>query len=130
MSAVTFTEQVGASVAFLTPDEFAAAADDRRTVVVDLREADERVASGSIAHAVHVPRGLLEFRADPTNAAHDPRLRPDARVLLYCSDGARSTLAIISLRTLGYTNVAQLQGGLAAWDAVGLALVGRMSSPY
>ena len=130
MSAMTFTEQVGASVAFLTPDEFAAAADDRRTVVVDLREADERVASGSIAHAVHVPRGLLEFRADPANAAHDPRLRPDARVLLYCSDGARSTLAIISLRTLGYTNVAQLQGGLAAWDAVGLPLVARMSSPY
>ena len=130
MSAVTFTEQAGASVAFLTPDDFAAAADDRRTVVVDLREADERVASGSIAHAVHVPRGLLEFRADPTNAAHDPRLRPDARVLLYCSDGARSTLAIISLRTLGYTNAAQLQGGLAAWDAARFPLVGRMSSPY
>lgn len=130
MSAVTFTEQVGASVASLTPDEFAAAADDRRTVVVDLREADERVASGSIARAVHVPRGLLEFRADPTNAAHDPRLRPDARLLLYCSDGARSTLAGMSLRTLGYTNVAQLHGGLAAWDVARLPVVGRMPSPY
>ena len=130
MSAMNFTEEVGASVAFLTPDEFAAAADDRRTVVVDLREADERVASGSIARAVHVPRGLLEFRADPTNAAHDPRLRPDARLLLYCSDGARSTLAGMSLRTLGYTNVAQLHGGLAAWDVARLPVVGRMPSPY
>ncbi len=127
MSTVTLTEQ---AVASLTPEEFAAAADDPRTVVVDLREADERLASGSIAHAVHVPRGLLEFRADPTNAAHDPRLRPDAWVLLYCSDGARSTLAAMSLRTLGYTDVAQLHGGLAAWDTARLPTVGRMPSPY
>jgi rhodanese-related sulfurtransferase len=127
MSTVTLTHQ---AVASLTPEEFSAAADDPRTVVVDLREADERVASGSIAHAVHVPRGLLEFRADPTSAAYDARLRPDARVLLYCSDGARSTLAAMSLRTLGYTDVAVLCGGLAAWGTARLPLVGRMPSPY
>ena len=127
MSTVTLTNQ---AVASLTPEEFSAAADDPRTVVVDLREADERVASGSIAHAVHVPRGLLEFRADPTNAAHDPRLQPDARVLLYCSDGARSMLAGASLRMLGYTNVDQLDGGLAAWVTARFPLVGRMPSPY
>ncbi len=127
MSAVTLTPQ---AVASLTPEEFATEAHDLRTIVVDLREADERVASGSIARAVHVPRGLLEFRADPTNAAHDPRLRPGARVLLYCSDGARSTLAAMSLRTLGYTDVAQLHGGLTAWDAARLPLVGRLTSPY
>ncbi len=127
MSSVTLTQQ---AVASLTPEEFAVVASDPRTVVVDLREADERVASGSIAHAVHVPRGLLEFRADPTNAAYDPRLRPDARVLLYCSDGARSTLAGISLRTLGYVDVAQLHGGLAAWHTARFPLLGRMPSPY
>ena len=127
MSTVTLTQQ---AVTSLTPEEFAVAADDPRTVLIDLREADERVASGSIADAVHVPRGLLEFRADPTHAAHDPRLRPDARVLLYCSDGARSTLAGISLRTLGYTDVAQLHGGLAAWDTARFPVVGRLTSPY
>ena len=127
MSTDTHTQQ---TVASLTPVEFAAAADDPRTVVVDLREADERVSSGSIAHAVHVPRGLLEFRADPTSAEHDERLRPDARVLLYCGDGARSTLAGMSLRTLGYTDVAQLDGGLVAWNAARLPVVGRMPSPY
>lgn len=127
MSTLTLTPQ---AVASLTPEEFARETDDPRTVVVDLREADERVTSGSITRAVHVPRGLLEFRADATNAAHDPRLRPDARVLLYCSDGARSALAAISLRTLGYTDVAQLHGGLTAWDKARLPLVGRMPSPY
>jgi rhodanese-related sulfurtransferase len=130
MNADTLIEQAAAAVTFLSPQQFATEADDPRTVVVDVREADERVASGSIAHAIHVPRGVLEFRADPTNAGHDPRLRPDACLLLYCSDGARSALAGAALRTLGYTNVAHLQGGLIAWNAARLPLVGRMPSPY
>ena len=130
MSAVTLIEQAAAAVSFLTPEQFATEADNPSTLVVDLREADERVAHGSIAHAIHLPRGLLEFRADPTNAGHDPRLRQNDRMLLYCSDGARSALADASLRTLGYTNVAHLEGGLVAWDTARLPLVGRMPSPY
>lgn len=114
----------------LTPEQFATEADNPSTLVVDLREADERVEHGSIAHAIHLPRGLLEFRADPTNAGHDTRFRLDARVLLYCSDGARSSLADASLRTLGYKDVVHLQGGLVAWDAACLPLVGRLPVPY
>lgn len=131
MSALTtLIEQASTSVHSLTPDQFAAEADDPHTLVIDVREADERVTSGSIAYAIHVPRGLLEFRADRNNASHDPRLRPDARVLLYCADGARSALAAASLHLLGYANVAHLQGGLDAWDAAGLPLVGRIPPPY
>ncbi len=130
MSADTLVHQADRSVTTLSAEQFASEADNPSTVVVDVREADERVASGSIAHAIHVPRGLLEFRADPAHSGHDPRLRPGARVLLYCADGARSALASASLRTLGYANVAHLQGGLVAWDAARLPLVGRMPSPY
>ncbi len=130
MTTATMIEQAAGTVSFLTPEQFATEADNPHTLVVDLREADERVAYGNIAHAIHVPRGLLEFRADPTHAGHDSRLRPDARVLLYCSDGARSALAGASLRALGYTNVAHLQGGLVAWDAARFPLVGRMPAPY
>jgi rhodanese-related sulfurtransferase len=123
-------ERARATVDELTPERFAAEADDPGSVVVDVREADERVATGSIANALHVPRGVLEFRADPTDAGHDPRLRPDARVLLYCSDGTRSALAAAALLTLGYADVAHLQGGVRAWDAASLPLVGRSPSPY
>ena len=131
MSTVTtLVEQAGASVGLLNPDQFAAEADDAYTVVVDVRETDERVSVGSIAGAIHVPRGLLEFRADPTNAGYDPRLRPNVRVLLYCGDGARSALAALSLHTLGYTSVAYLHGGLVAWGEARLPLVGRMLPPY
>ncbi|MEO6123269.1 MAG: rhodanese-like domain-containing protein [Ilumatobacteraceae bacterium] len=130
LTPTTRTEQAAAAVTSLTPVQFATEADDAHTVVVDLREVDERVAHGSIAHSVHVPRGVLEFRADPTHVGHDPRLRPDQRVLLYCADGARSVLAEASLRPLGYHDVAHLHGGLVAWSAAQLPLVGRMRSPY
>jgi rhodanese-related sulfurtransferase len=123
-------EEAATTVDSLSADQFAAEADQPLTVVVDVREADERVQTGSIAKAIHIPRGLLEFRADPTNAGHDPRLRPDDRVLLYCDDGARATLAAASLRNLGYNSVALLRGGLGAWDEARLPLVGRTSSPY
>lgn len=122
--------EAAVTVDSLSADQFAAEADEPLTVVVDVREADERVQTGSIANAIHVPRGLLEFRADPTNTGHDPRLRPNSRVLLYCDDGARATLAAASLHTLGYHSVAHLRGGLTAWDAARLPLVGRASSPY
>lgn len=131
MSALaTLVQQASDSVPSLTPDEFAFEADQPGTLVVDVREADERVESGSIAHAVHVPRGLLEFRADPDHSAHDARFRRDRRVLLYCPDGARSALAARSLQRLGYTDVVHLHGGLRAWDAARLPLVGRVPRPY
>ena len=114
----------------LEPDQFACEADEPHTIVIDLREADERVAAGSIAGSIPLPRGLLELRADPDSDAHDPRLRPGGRVLLYCSDGSRSMLAVRSLRGLVYTDVAHLEGGLIAWTAALMPLVGRFPVPY
>ncbi len=123
-------EGAATTVDSLSADQFAAEADQPHTIVVDLREADERVQTGSIANAIHVPRGMLEFRADTTHPGHDPRLQPHARVLLYCDDGARATLAAASLHNLGYSAVALLRGGVGAWDAARLPLVGRTSPPY
>ena len=39
-------------------------------VLVDVREASERAEQGVIEGSVHVPRGLLEFCADPASPAH------------------------------------------------------------
>jgi len=35
------------------------------TLILDVRDAPEVAASGKIAGAINVPRGMLEFRADP-----------------------------------------------------------------
>jgi predicted sulfurtransferase len=41
------------------------------TLVVDVRDAPELAASGKVAGAVHVSRGMLEFRADAESPYHD-----------------------------------------------------------
>jgi rhodanese-related sulfurtransferase len=88
-------------------------------LIVDIREAAERDATGAIAGAVHVPRGLLEFKADSSLPTHIPDLTVDRRTILYCASGGRSALAVTTLRQLGYTNAAHLEGGMQAWLAAG-----------
>ena len=113
----------------LDPAAFAAESEHHDAVVVDLREADERT-GGTIPGAIHVPRGMLEFRADPTSPYHDIRLAPDRRILLHCASGGRSALGAETLRTLGYTNVAHLEGGMNAWRESGRPVANEAVSPY
>ncbi|HWM19306.1 MAG TPA: rhodanese-like domain-containing protein [Ilumatobacteraceae bacterium] len=84
-------------------------------LLVDLREDAERRATGAIPGALHVPRGLLEFKADPAASTHVADLDKGRRTILYCAVGGRSALAAVSLRGLGYTDVAHLDGGFQAW---------------
>jgi rhodanese-related sulfurtransferase len=37
------------------------------TLIIDVREEDERLLEGAIPKAVHVPRGMLELSADPAS---------------------------------------------------------------
>jgi len=88
-------------------------------LLVDIREAHEWVGAGAIPGAVHAPRGMLEFYADPTSAYHRPEFDPERRTILYCASGSRSALAADTLRHLGYVWVAHLDGGIKAWRAAG-----------
>lgn len=85
-----------------------------RAVFLDVREPDE-TARGTIPGAVVVPRGLLEFAADPALPTRNPALDPEAEVVVYCASGGRSALAAKTLAEMGYRNVANLAGGYAAW---------------
>jgi len=87
-------------------------------MVVDLREAEE-LAGGKIPGSVHVPRGMLEFRADPSSPYHQEPLDPSRRVILHCASGGRSALAASMLQDMGYSNVAHLDGGFTAWKDAG-----------
>lgn len=90
-----------------------------QALLVDLREPDERASAGVIPGAVHAPRGMLEFYADPTSPYHRPEFDPDRRVILHCASGGRSALAAGTLRDLGYADVAHLDGGMKAWNEAG-----------
>lgn len=87
--------------------------------LVDIREAEELAASGSIPGSVHVPRGMLEFRADPTSPYHQEPFAPSRRIILQCASGGRSALAAATLQEMGYTRVAHLDGGFTGWKDAG-----------
>jgi len=108
----------------LSPAAVAVELDAGDAVLVDVREPVERDDQGVIAGAVHVPRGMLEFRADPSSPAHIPDLSPERRVIVHCASGGRSALAAATLAAMGYRDVAHLDGGLAAWREAGLPVGG------
>jgi len=87
-------------------------AGEEEFVLLDIRNEAEYQA-GHIQGAQWVPRGSLEFRIQ--ELAKDP----DAKVVLYCGSGGRSALATLSMLDLGYTNVADLDGGFKEWVTEG-----------
>lgn len=80
-------------------------------VIVDIRESEELAKTGKIPGSIHIPRGMLEFKAD--------QLDPSQRIVLHCAAGGRSALAVKSLQELGFENVAHLDGGFGAWEQAG-----------
>lgn len=108
-----------AGIENLDPDAVEAELASGDAVLVDIREADELETGGRIAGAVHIPRGMLEFRADPSTPYHQAPLDPSARVILHCASGGRSALAAATLKEMGYDRVAHLDGGMNAWKAAG-----------
>jgi rhodanese-related sulfurtransferase len=91
-------------------------------LLVDIRETEELSATGKIVGAVHAPRGMLEFYADPASPYHRPEFDPNRRVILYCASSGRSALAVKTLQALGYRDIAHLDGGIKSWTAAGQPL--------
>ncbi|HEX5697585.1 MAG TPA: rhodanese-like domain-containing protein [Rhodoferax sp.] len=83
-------------------------------VLVDVREADEFTA-GHVPGAVHISRGMLEFKfsANPALQARD------LNILLYCKTSGRAALAAAALQDMGYLNVRSISGGFDSWAAAG-----------
>ena len=75
------------------------------TLMVDVRDGSEVEKSGKAAGAVHVSRGMLEFRADPESPAHDKNFTREKTVILYCGSGGRAALAGKLLKDMGYGDV-------------------------
>ena len=121
-TAVDLVTQAKAQTENLTPEQVAQEA-AQGAVVVDLREPAELQNDGMIEGAIHAPRGMLEFYADPTSPYHRAEFDPTRRTILYCASGGRSALAAQTLAELGYADVAHLDGGIKAWCAEGRPVV-------
>jgi rhodanese-related sulfurtransferase len=103
----------------LSVEEFAEELARGQALVIDIREAEERVVDGAIPGTVHAPRGMLEFYADPGNPFHRPEFDPGRRIILHCGGGGRSALATAALQDMGYTDVAHLESGFDGWRKAG-----------
>ncbi len=101
----------------IDPDSAEELLGEPRIVVIDVREPAE-LEAGRLPGAIHIPRGLLEFRIGGCRELTDPSVP----VLVYCRSGARSALAAETLQRMGYSNVSSLAGGFEAWVAGGKAL--------
>jgi len=111
-------EAANAAVPKVTPTEAREMIGKGNTLVVDVRDAPEVEKSGKIAGALHVSRGMLEFRADPDSPYHDKNFAKDKNVILYCASGGRSALAGKTLKDLGYDKVFNV-GAFKDWAEQG-----------
>lgn len=87
-------------------------------LLLDVRDAPELEAQGRASGSHHIPRGMLEFRADPKSPFHDTALRQDRPVVLHCASGGRAALAGKLLLDMGFDAVYNV-GGFAAWKEAG-----------
>ena len=87
-------------------------------LLLDVRDAPELEKTGRAIGSHHVPRGMLEFRADPDSPHHDQAFRRDRAIVLHCASGGRAALAGKLLKDMGYENVYNL-GGLNDWKQAG-----------
>jgi rhodanese-related sulfurtransferase len=105
----------------ITPAEAQQKITAGNALVVDVRDTPEVEKSGKVAGAVHIPRGMLEFRADPESPYYDQNFDKDKPVILYCASGGRSALSGQALKEMGYGEVYNM-GGFGDWAESGGAV--------
>lgn len=117
MTVKQMIEAANAAIPRITPQE-AREMIANGALVVDVRDAPEVEKSGKVQGAVHVSRGMLEFRADPGSPYHDKKFDPARPVIVYCASGGRSALSGKTLKDFGYGKVFNL-GAFKDWVDAG-----------
>lgn len=107
-----------AAVKTITAQELEEIIENDDVLVVDVRDAPELSATGKIAGALNVSRGMLEFRADDQTPMHNPAFSRDKTVVVYCATGGRAALSCKALMDLGYGDVRCL-GSIKSWIDAG-----------
>ena len=89
-------------------------------VFIDVRDSAAIAESGTIAGVNRVPRGMIEFRADPAvEALFDPIFADkSAPFYLICGAGGQAALTGKTMKDMGFTNVTNI-GGFLGWKDAG-----------
>lgn len=110
--------EANAAVPKISPDDARKMVAEQNAVIIDVRDAPELQTNGKIPGSIHIPRGMIEFRADSDTPYHDANLTKDRPIILHCASGGRSALSGKTLKDMGYKNVYNL-GGFKDWVEAG-----------
>lgn len=118
--------EANAQTEVLTPQALAEELESGEVLLLDVRLPIEVERRGTIEGSTRVPRGVVEWWADPES----PYFRPDGvfgdfdrRTVTFCDGGGNGAFAAVALQELGYRNVATLEGGFYGWIAAGLPII-------
>jgi rhodanese-related sulfurtransferase len=99
-------------------------------LIVDIRPVAQRAEEGELPGALIIERNVLEWRLDPSGDHRIPQVKGyEQPVVIVCSEGYASSLAADTVRALGYTGAADLDGGYQAWLAWVAAGRPQVASP-
>lgn len=97
--------------------------EDRKALIVDVRDPDEVRQAGAIPGALNISLGMLPVRADLQlpeqfrNQELQDRSRP---VITTCALGLNAARGAKLLKDMGFSDVNYIEGGLKAWKEAGL----------
>ncbi len=117
-TATTFLDEAHAVVPKISAEDGIAKHASGNATFIDVRDGTEIAASGTIAGALRIPRGMIEFRADSGHDMHNAALSKDADIVLICGAGGQAALTGKTMKDMGYTNVSNV-GGFSGWKDAG-----------
>ncbi len=89
-----------------------------KSVFIDVRDGLEINQTGTIKGALRIPRGFIEFAADPETAFYNQELQKDADIVLVCGAGGMAALTGKTLVEMGFRSVSNV-GGFSSWKEAG-----------
>lgn len=100
------------SITLLSPAEFQKQIETLpNEQLIDLRTANEIVATGKIANAQ-----AIDFYEQKSFAQQVGQLDKQRPIMVYCARGRRSRQASQQLKDMGFTHIIDLDGGMGAWQ--------------
>lgn len=101
---------------------------DEGRLLVDIRPAWQRAATGEIPGAHVVERNHLEWRLHPSSSARVAAAADGQQWIVICAEGYTSSLAADALNSIGVP-ATDVIDGFAAWQAAGLPVVPGVTGP-
>ena len=93
------------------------------TLVIDVREPDDIASTGAVPGSMNIPLGMLPLRADtelPESFREQKLQDRSTPIITTCGGGGQASLVAKTLKDMGFTNVAIMDGGTRGWKEAGL----------